>query len=51
MKARSDHRYRIASVSKTITAMLVTKLVNEGRISYRDRVFGPQGYTTNIILM
>ncbi|GMR40775.1 hypothetical protein PMAYCL1PPCAC_10970, partial [Pristionchus mayeri] len=47
-EARVDHRYRIASVSKTITAMLVTKLVNEGRLSYGDRVFGPQGLLSSL---
>ncbi|GMT10716.1 hypothetical protein PFISCL1PPCAC_2013, partial [Pristionchus fissidentatus] len=48
IEATTSHRYRIASVSKTITAMLVTHLVNAGKISYGDRVFGPNGILSSL---
>lgn len=35
------HRFRVASVSKLVTAVAVMKLVEEGRLSLNDRVFGP----------
>ena len=35
------HLFRIASVSKLITAITVMKLQEEGRISVDDKVFGP----------
>ncbi|MCA1741178.1 MAG: beta-lactamase family protein, partial [Bacteroidales bacterium] len=35
------HRFRIASVSKLVTAVAVMKLQEEGRLSLHDRVFGP----------
>jgi len=35
------HRFRVASVSKLVTAVAVMKLVEEGRLSLQDRVFGP----------
>ena len=35
--------FRIASISKTITAVGVMKLVEEGKVSLEDRVFGLQG--------
>lgn len=36
-------QFRIASVSKSITAVAIMKLVEEGRLSLQDKVFGPQG--------
>lgn len=35
------HRFRIASVSKLITAIAVLKLQEEGKLSVYDHVFGP----------
>ncbi len=35
------HRFRVASVSKLITAVAVMKLQEEGRLSLNDKVFGP----------
>ena len=35
--------FRIASISKTITAVGVMRLVEEGKLSLGDRVFGPNG--------
>ena len=35
--------FRIASVSKLITAIAIMKLVEEGKISVNDSVFGPDG--------
>lgn len=36
---RPDHRFRIASVSKPVTAAAVLKLVEEGRLRLDDRAF------------
>lgn len=35
------HRFRVASVSKLVTAVAVMKLQEEGRLSVNDKVFGP----------
>ncbi|NJM15920.1 MAG: beta-lactamase family protein, partial [Bacteroidales bacterium] len=35
------HMFRIASVSKLITASAILKLVEEGRVNLQNRVFGP----------
>lgn len=35
------NKFRIASISKLITAVAVMKLVEEGKLSLHDRVFGP----------
>lgn len=37
------HMMRVASVSKLITATAVMKLVEEGKLSLDDKVFGPDG--------
>ncbi|MRR19650.1 class A beta-lactamase-related serine hydrolase [bacterium] len=37
------HRFRIASVSKLVTAVAVMKLQEEGKLSVNDHVFGPDG--------
>ncbi|MBN2806479.1 MAG: serine hydrolase [Prolixibacteraceae bacterium] len=42
--ATPEHLYRIASVSKLITAITVMKLVEEGKMQLSDPVFGPKGY-------
>ena len=35
------HKFRIASISKLVTAVAIMKLQEEGKISLNDRVFGP----------
>ncbi|WP_375416492.1 serine hydrolase domain-containing protein [uncultured Hymenobacter sp.] len=35
---------RVASVSKTVTALAILKLVEEGQLSLTHKVFGPEGY-------
>jgi len=37
------NRFRIASVSKLITAVAIMKLQEEGKLSVNDKVFGPDG--------
>jgi CubicO group peptidase (beta-lactamase class C family) len=37
------HRFRVASVSKLVTAVAILKLQEEGRLSVDDHVFGPDG--------
>jgi CubicO group peptidase (beta-lactamase class C family) len=37
------HKFRIASISKLITAIAIMKLKEEGKISLNDTVFGPAG--------
>ena len=39
--AQPYHKFRIASISKLITATAIMNLVEEGKISLNDRVFGP----------
>ncbi|HJX70556.1 MAG TPA: serine hydrolase domain-containing protein, partial [Bacteroidales bacterium] len=43
IKAEPKNLFRIASVSKLITAITVMKLNEEGRIDLDDKVFGPNG--------
>src|SRR5690606_28648116 len=35
-----QHKFRIASVSKPVTAVAVMKLIEEGKLSLNDKVFG-----------
>jgi CubicO group peptidase (beta-lactamase class C family) len=37
------HKFRIASISKLITAVAIMKLAEEGKLSLNDKVFGPYG--------
>lgn len=39
--AEPYHKFRIASISKLITAVAIMKLAEEGKLSLNDRVFGP----------
>ncbi len=39
----SEHRFRIASISKPITATAVMMCVEKGLLKLDDKVFGPQG--------
>ncbi|HDZ41671.1 MAG TPA: class A beta-lactamase-related serine hydrolase [Bacteroidetes bacterium] len=41
------HRFRIASISKLVTATAIMKLQSENKLSLRDRVFGPDGILDN----
>lgn len=43
IEASPEHLFRLASVSKLITAVAIMKLVEEGRLSLDDKVFGPEG--------
>ena len=36
-------KFRIASISKLVTAIAILKLQEEGRLSIEDKVFGPEG--------
>jgi CubicO group peptidase (beta-lactamase class C family) len=36
-------KFRIASISKLVTAVAIMKLCEEGRLSLNDKVFGPDG--------
>jgi CubicO group peptidase (beta-lactamase class C family) len=42
-EAQPFHRFRIASISKLVTAVAVMNLCEEGVISVNDKVFGPTG--------
>ena len=42
-RVTSNHLFRIASVSKPITSVAIYTLVENGKLSLDDRVFGPQG--------
>lgn len=42
-KVEPYHIFRVASVSKLVTATAVMKLVEEGRLSLNDKVFGAEG--------
>lgn len=43
VKVEPYNRFRIASISKLVTAIAVMKLHEEGKLSVNDRVFGPEG--------
>ncbi|HAF28474.1 MAG TPA: serine hydrolase [Bacteroidales bacterium] len=43
IKVEPKHLFRIASVSKLITAVAVMKLVEEGKINLTDTIFGEKG--------
>lgn len=43
MPAQPHHLFRIASLSKPITALAIMKLKDQGRLKLQDKVFGPQG--------
>ena len=43
VKVEPDHLFRIASVSKLITATAIMKLKEEGKLQLSDKVFGPGG--------
>jgi CubicO group peptidase (beta-lactamase class C family) len=45
------HLFRVASVSKLITAVAVMKLVEEGKLSLDDKIFGEQGLLNDSVYM
>jgi CubicO group peptidase (beta-lactamase class C family) len=47
IEVEPKHLFRIASVSKLITAVAVMKLVEEGKLSLTDTVFGEHGILNN----
>ncbi|HJX71626.1 MAG TPA: serine hydrolase domain-containing protein [Bacteroidales bacterium] len=51
IKAEPKNLFRIASVSKLITAITVMKLNEEGRIDLDDKVFGPNGILNDSIFL
>jgi CubicO group peptidase (beta-lactamase class C family) len=46
-KASVDDRYRIASLSKSLTLVAILELVQNGQLSFNQRVFGTQGILGN----
>lgn len=42
-RVRPEHLFRIASISKLITAVAIMKLIEEGKLSLDDNIFGPYG--------
>ncbi|HUW93050.1 MAG TPA: serine hydrolase domain-containing protein [Bacteroidales bacterium] len=47
--AEPYNRFRVASISKLVTAIAIMKLHEEGKLSVNDRVFGPEGILTDSI--
>jgi CubicO group peptidase (beta-lactamase class C family) len=43
------NKFRIASISKLVTAVAIMRLAEEGRISVYDKVFGPAGILNDTI--
>ena len=43
VQAQPYSKFRIASISKLVTAIAVMKLHEEGKLSLKDKVFGPDG--------
>jgi CubicO group peptidase (beta-lactamase class C family) len=43
IQAQPYNQFRIASISKLVTAIAVMKLKEEGKLSLEDKVFGPDG--------
>lgn len=48
-KVEPRHIFRIASVSKLLTAIGIMKLQEEGKLSVDDKVFGPNGFINDTI--
>ena len=51
VEVEPKHVFRIASVSKLITAVTVMKLVEEGRLGLDDKVFGSEGILNDSIYL
>lgn len=43
LRVEPYHRFRIASISKLVTAVAIMKLCEEGKLDPDDKVFGPEG--------
>jgi CubicO group peptidase (beta-lactamase class C family) len=43
LKLTADHVFRIASISKPLTAVAIFRLIEQGKLKASDRVFGPGG--------
>ena len=50
-EVKPGHLFRIASVSKLITAVAVMKLYEEGRLDLDEKVFGPEGILNDSIYL
>ena len=50
-EVKPGHLFRIASVSKLITAVAVMKLYEEGKLGLDDKVFGAQGILNDSIFL
>lgn len=51
LKVEPKHLFRIASISKLITATTIMKLVDEGKISLSDTIFGENGILNDEIFL
>lgn len=51
IKTDVQHVFRIASVSKLITAVGIMKLQEEGKLQLSDRVFGPEGILNDSVFL
>lgn len=49
VKAQPYNKFRVASVSKLVTAVAIMKLQEEGKLSVNDHVFGPDGILNDSI--
>lgn len=49
MQAEQDTIFRIANLSKPLTALTIFSLIEAGRVHLNDRVFSPQGDTWNAV--
>lgn len=43
----TEHRFRVASVSKTFTGVAIMRLIQAGKLTLDDKVFGPSGILGN----
>jgi CubicO group peptidase (beta-lactamase class C family) len=50
-EVKPGHLFRIASVSKLITAVAVMKLYEEGKLDLNEKVFGPNGILNDSIYL
>ena len=50
-EVKPGHLFRIASVSKLITAVAVMKLYEEGKLDLDDKVFGPEGILNDSLFL
>ena len=50
-EVKPGHLFRIASVSKLITAAAVMKLYEEGRLDLDEKVFGPEGILNDSVYL